>query len=57
MCEDVGRRSDVRNVWARVADVEDHSAVAVTLLDSLAEDLSVAQPYTNLGDVGRVGVD
>ena len=56
VCEDMGRRSDVRNVWARVGDVEEHSAVAPTLLDSLAEDLWVAQPNTNLGDVGRIGV-
>ena len=47
-CEDMGRRSDVRNVWARVGDVEDHSAVDPTLLDSLAEDL-VVRPHTNLG--------
>ena len=40
VCEDMGRTSDVPNVWARVADVEDHSAVAPTLLES-AEDLSV----------------
>ena len=52
-CEDMGRRSDVRNVRARVGDVE---AVAPTLLDSLAEDLLVAPPCTNLGDDGRIGV-
>ena len=38
-----------------VADVEDHSAVSQTLLDSLAEDLSQTHPYTNLRDVGRIG--
>ena len=55
-CEDMGRKSDVRNVWARVGDVEDHSAVDPTLLDSLAEDL-VVPPHTNLGDIGRRGSD
>ena len=35
---------------------EDQSAIAPTLLDSLAEDLLVAPPHTNLGDVGRIGV-
>ena len=39
-----------------IADVEDHSAVSPTLLDSLAEDLSEARPHTNLRDVGRIGV-
>ena len=39
-----------------ISDVEDHSAVSPTLLDSLAEDLSEARPYTNLRDVGRIGV-
>ena len=53
-CEDMGRRSDVRNVWARVGDVEDHSTVDPTLLDSLAED-PVVPPHTNLGDIGRRG--
>ena len=56
MCENMGRRSDVRNVWCgHVVPMSKNSAV--TLLDSLAEDLSVAQPCTNLGDVGRVGVE
>ena len=54
-CEDMGRRSDIRNVWARVGDF-DHSAVDPTLLDSLAEDL-VFRPPTNLGDIGRRGSD
>ena len=36
----MGRRGDVRNVWARVGDVETHASVAPTLMDSLAEDLS-----------------
>ena len=49
------RRSDVRNVWGRVGDVEDHSDVVPILLDSLAEDPLEAPPYT-LGDVGRIGV-
>ena len=39
--EEMGRRGDVRNVWARVGDVETHATVAPTLLDSLAEDLSM----------------
>ena len=34
------RSHDVWNVWARVGDVEIHATVALTLLDSLAEDLS-----------------
>ena len=38
--EEMGRRGDVRNVWARVGDLETHASVAPTLLDSLAEDLS-----------------
>ena len=38
-----------------VDDVEGHSAVAPTLLDSLAEDLFEAHPDTNLRDVGRIG--
>ena len=38
-----------------LADVEDHSDVPPTLLDSLAEDLSQAHPYSNLRDVGRIG--
>ena len=50
------RRSDVSDVWARVGDVEDHSAVVPTLLDSLAKDLLEAPPYANLGDIGRLGV-
>ena len=54
-CEDMGRSSDVRNVWARVGDVEDQ-AVDPTLLDSLAEDL-VVPPHTNLGDIGLRGSD
>ena len=54
--QDTGRRCDVRNVWARVGDVEDHSAVDPTLLDSLAEDL-VVPPLTNLEDMGRRGSD
>ena len=52
----MGRRFDVRNVWAHVGDVENQSAVAPTLLDSLAEDL-VVPPHTNLGDIGRRGSD
>ena len=55
-CEDMGRKSDVRSVWARVGDVEDHSTVDPTLLDSLAEDL-VVPPHTNVGDIGRRGSD
>ena len=35
---------------------EDQFAAAPTLLDSLTEDLSMAPPHFNLGDVGRVGV-
>ena len=31
--EEMGRRGDVRNVWARVGDVETHATVAPTLLD------------------------
>ena len=38
--EEMGRGADVRNVWARVGDVETHATVAPTLLDSLAQDLS-----------------
>ena len=56
MCVKTGRKSDVRNVWARVGNVEDHSAVDPTLLDSLAEDL-VVPPHTNVGDIGRRGSD
>ena len=55
-CEDMGRRCDVRNVWARVGDVKNHSTVDPTLLDSLAEDL-VVPPLTNLEDIGRRGSD
>ena len=32
---EMGRREDVRNVRARVGDVETHTSVAPTLLDSL----------------------
>ena len=42
--------------WARVGDVEDHSTVDPTLLDSLAEDL-VVPPLTNLENIGRRGSD
>ena len=38
--EEMGRGADVRNVWARVGDVETHGTVAPTLLDSLTQDLS-----------------
>ena len=44
-CEEMGRGSDVRNVWARVGDVENHGTVAPTLLDSLAEDLCRVEPH------------
>ena len=37
--EEMGRGADVRNVWARVGDVEIHATVAPRLLDSLAQDL------------------
>ena len=40
----LGRVSDVRNVWARVGDVENHGTVAPTLLYSLAEDLCRVEP-------------
>ena len=40
----------------RFSALDEDSAVAPTLLDFLAEDLSLAPPHTNLGDVGRIGV-
>ena len=34
-CVEVGRSPDVRNVWARVGDIESHAPIVPTLLDSL----------------------
>ena len=49
-CAEVGPGPDVRNVWARVGDVESHAAVVPTLLDSLAPDNEPSNPIP--GDVG-----
>ena len=49
-CVEVGRGPDVRNVWARMGDIESHAAVVLTLLDSLGPD---NEPSTLIpGDVG-----
>ena len=49
-CVEVGRGPDVRNMWARVGDVEFHAVIVPTLLDSLGPD----NEPSNLipGDVG-----